>query len=132
MGVTEILCSFKLVLERKKGREIPESSKLGFLEKFSVNNFAWIDADDNTSRPLYRWTIAVLSLLRTLLAIYLSLEFLERDGLFFISICKFGSFKNPFSTITSLSELYFRFRRFILLAQTKKWFLWTMAAAQLP
>ena len=36
------------------------------------------------------------------------------------SICKFDSFKNPFATITSLSELYCRFRRFILLVQTKK------------
>ena len=32
--------------------------------------------------------------------------------------------------ITSLSELYFRFERFILLLQTKKWFLWAMAAPQ--
>ena len=39
-GVTEILSSFKLALERKTGKEIPESSKLEFLEKFSVNNFA--------------------------------------------------------------------------------------------
>ena len=31
----------------------------------------------------------------------------------FSSICQFGSFKNPFATITSLSELYFRFRRFM-------------------
>ena len=38
----------------------------------------------------------------------------------FNSICKFGSFKNPFGTITSLSELSFRFRRFILLVQTNK------------
>ena len=30
-----------------------------------------------------------------------------------------GIFKNPFATITSLSELHFRFR-FILLVQTKK------------
>ena len=37
-----------------------------------------------------------------------------------ISICKFGSFKNSFATITSLSELYFRFRRFTLLVQMKK------------
>ena len=37
-----------------------------------------------------------------------------------ISICKFSSFKNPFATITILSELYFRFRKFILLVQTKK------------
>ena len=43
------------------------------------------------------------------------------DGLFcFSSICKFCSFKNPFATITGLSELYFRFRRFVLLVQTKK------------
>ena len=48
-------------------------------------------------------------------------KFLGSNGLFcFISICKFGSFKNPFATITSLPELYFRFRRFILLVQMKK------------
>ena len=48
-------------------------------------------------------------------------KFLGNNGLFcFTSICKFGSFKNPFATITNLSELYFRFRRFILLVQTKK------------
>ena len=48
-------------------------------------------------------------------------KFLGSDRLFcFISTCKFGSFKNLFPTITSLSEIYFRFRRFILLVQTKK------------
>ena len=48
-------------------------------------------------------------------------KFLGSDELFcFISMCKFGSFKNPFAMITSLPKLYFRFRRFILLAQTKK------------
>ena len=48
-------------------------------------------------------------------------KFLGSNGLFcFISICRFGSFKSPFTTITSLSELYFRIRRFILLVQTKK------------
>ena len=31
----------------------------------------------------------------------------------------FGSFTNLFAMVTSLSELYFRFRRFILLVQTK-------------
>ena len=30
------------------------------------------------------------------------------------------SFKNPFAVITSLSEILFRFRRFIMLVQTKK------------
>ena len=48
-------------------------------------------------------------------------KFMGSNGLFcFISVCKFGSFKNPFAMITSLSELYFRIRRFILLVQTKK------------
>ena len=65
----EILCSFRLVLEGKIGKEIPESSRLEFLEKFLTNNFALSDAEDNTSSPLNRGCIADLPLLRTLLAI---------------------------------------------------------------
>ena len=65
----QILCSFRLVLEGKAGREIPESSRLEFLEKFLANNFALSDAEDNTSAPLNREGIADLPLLRTLLAI---------------------------------------------------------------
>ena len=34
LGVTDILCSLRLVLEGKTGKEIPESSRLEFLEKF--------------------------------------------------------------------------------------------------
>ena len=69
MGVTEILCSFKLVVEGKTGKEAPESSRLEFKEKFSANNFALSDAEGNTSGPLKRGGIADLPLLRTLLAI---------------------------------------------------------------
>ena len=69
LGVTEILCSFRLVLEGKTVKEIPESSRLEFLKNFSANNFALSDAEDNTSRPLNRGGIADLPLLRTLLAI---------------------------------------------------------------
>ena len=69
LGVIEILCSFRLVLEGKTGKEIPESSRLEFLEKFLANNFALSDAEDNTSSPLNRRGIADLPLLRTLLAI---------------------------------------------------------------
>ena len=58
LGVTEILCSFKLVLEGKTGKEIPESSRLEFLEKFSANNFALSDTEDNTSGSLIRGGIA--------------------------------------------------------------------------
>ena len=47
LGVTEILCTFKSVLEGKTSIEIPELSRLEFLVlKFSVNNFALSDADD--------------------------------------------------------------------------------------
>ena len=70
LGDTEILCSFRLVLEGKTGKEIPESSRLEFLEKFSANNFVLSDAEDNTSGLLNRGGIANLHLLRTLLAIH--------------------------------------------------------------
>ena len=69
LRVTEILCSFKLVLEGKTGKETPESSRLEFKEKFSANNFALSDAEDNTSGLLNRGGITDLPLLRTLLAI---------------------------------------------------------------
>ena len=49
LGVTEVLCSFRLVLERKTGKEIPESSILVLLQKCSANNFALSDAEGNTS-----------------------------------------------------------------------------------
>ena len=65
----EILCSFKLVLDGKTGKEIPESSRLEFLEKFAANNFALSDTEDNTSGPLNRGGTTDSSLLRTLLAI---------------------------------------------------------------
>ena len=54
LEVTEILCSFIVVLERKTGKEIPESSRLEFAETFSANNFALSDAQDNTSGQLNR------------------------------------------------------------------------------
>ena len=65
----EILCSFRLNLEGKTGKEISESSRLEYLEKFLANNFALSDAENNTSRPLKRGGMADLPLLRTLLAI---------------------------------------------------------------
>ena len=70
LGVTEMFCSFKLVLEWKIGKEITESPRLEFLERFSANNCALSDAEDNTSGPLNRGGIADLPLLRTLLAFH--------------------------------------------------------------
>ena len=113
LGVTEISCSFRLVLEVKAGKGIPESSRLEFLEKFLTRNFHLSDAEGNNSRPLDRRVIADLSSFRILLTIC------QKFYWSFISIWKFGNFKNTFATITYLSELYIWFRRFILLVEMK-------------
>ena len=112
LGDTEILCTFRLVIEGKIGKKIPESSKLEFLEKFSANNFALSDAENNTPavelRRFFENTISNSPQVMTA-------KLLERDGL---------------ATVTSL-HLTFKIRRFIILLQTKKkQLLWTMAAAQ--
>ena len=51
-----------LVLEGKTSKEIPESSRLGFLEKFLANNFALSDAEDNTCTSLNRGGVANIPL----------------------------------------------------------------------
>ena len=52
LGVMEILCSLRLVLDGKIGKEIQGSSRLEFLEMFLANNFSLSDAEDNTSSLL--------------------------------------------------------------------------------
>ena len=68
LGVTEILCSFRLVLKGKTVKEIPDSLRLKFLEKFLANSFVLSDAEDNTFGSLNRGGIADLPLLRMVLA----------------------------------------------------------------
>ena len=63
LGVTEI-CSFRLVLEDETDKEIPESSRLDFLEQFLTNNL------DNTTRLLNSAGVVDLPLLKTVLAIH--------------------------------------------------------------
>ena len=113
LGFTEILCNLKLVLEGKSGKEIPESSRFEFLVLYQMHK----------TTPLNRGGIADVPLLRKLLAICQKSwepSFWEVMDSCFFCICKFGSFKNTFAAITSLSELYFRFRRFIVLVHMKK------------
>ena len=119
LGVTEILCSFRLVLEGKTSKEIPESSRLEFIEKFSANNFALSDAEDNTSGPLNRGGIADLPLLRTLLAICQK----SREPSFWevmdsFVLVAYASLAAPRTLLQQL--LSFRIRRFILLVQMEK------------
>ena len=109
LGVMERLCNFRLVLERKTGKEIPESSRLEFLEKVLANNFALSDAEDNNSSLLNRG------------GIYSRFTFVENtiSNSPKVLRAKFLGVMDSFVLITSLSELYFRFR-FILLVQMKK------------
>ena len=58
---------FQISSRKKKGTEIPKSSRLEFLEKFLSNNFALSDAEDSTFGSLNRGDIADLLLLITLL-----------------------------------------------------------------
>ena len=69
LGLMKILCSFRLVLERKTGKVILKSSKLELLEKLLANNFVLSDTEDNTSGSLNTGGIAALTLLRTLLPV---------------------------------------------------------------
>ena len=134
LGVTEILCSFKLVLERKTGKETPESSRLEFKEKFSVNNFALSDAEDNTSGPLNRGCIADLPLLRTPLAIHQkSREPSFGEVMYYFVLLADASLAASRTLLQRLLAcLNFTLESdyFSLWYKRKKWFLWTMAAAQ--
>ena len=120
-GVTEILCGFRFVLEEKIGKKMPESSRLDrVLRKAFSKRFYFTRCGRK-----HLWAVEQKS--------YIRFAFVENItgnspkvpkeslGIFcLISICKFGSFKNPFATIASLSEIYFRFRRFMPLIQTIK------------
>ena len=122
----EILCSFRIVLEGKTGKDVPESSRLEFSEKFLANNFAWSEAENSTSGPLKRGGITDLPLVENTISKWPKVptaKFLGSDRPhYFISISTMHiwQLQEPFATITSLSELSVRLRRFILLVQTKK------------
>ena len=126
LEVTEILCIFRLVLEGKTGKVIPESSRLEFLEKFSANNFALSDAEDNTSEPLNRGGIADLPLLRTLLAIRQKSwepSYWEVMDSCFISICKFGSLRILFQRLLASLNFTLESEDLSFWYTWKKWFL---------
>ena len=113
-----------LISSRISDKEIPDSSRLKSLEKFLVNKFVLADEEDNSSGLLDRGGVSRFAFLENTISNLLKVpraKFLGSYGLVcFIGISKFGSFKNPFVTITSLSELCNRFRRFIQLVKTKK------------
>ena len=90
---------------------------------FSANNFALLDAEDNTSRSFNRRGIADLPLLRTLLAIHQKSWELS----FWKVIYSFVLL--AYASLTVLRTLLQQLLA-CLNFNKKKWFLWTMAAAQ--
>ena len=68
LGSYKSIMQFQISSREKTCKEIPESSRWEFLEKFSANNFALSDAEEKNSWPLNRGSVADLPLLRRLLA----------------------------------------------------------------
>ena len=121
------------ISSRKENKQITESSRLEFLEKFSGNNFALPNAEDNTSGSLDRGGIAGLPLLRTLLAICQKSRepgFWDVMGSCFISICKFDSFRTLLQQLIAYLNFTSDSEDLSCLYKWTKWFLWTMTAAQ--
>ena len=132
--VTEILCSFKLVLQGRTGKEIPELSRLEFLEKFSANNLALSDAEDNTYRILNRGGIADLTLLRTLLAICQKSRepsFWEvMDSFLLIAYASLAASQTLLQWLLAFLNFTLEPEDLSYWYERKKWFLWPMTAAQ--
>ena len=134
LGVTEILRSFRLFLEGKTGKKIPELSRSEFLEKFSANNFTLLDAEDNTSRLLNRRGIADLPLLRTLLAIRQKSRepsFWEvMDSFVLLAYASLAASRTLLQRLLACLNFTLESEDFSLWYKQKKWFLWAMTAAQ--
>ena len=134
LGVTEILCSFKLVLERKAGKELPESSRLEFLEKFLASSFGLSDSEENTYGLLNSGGIADFLLLKTLLAICQrswKLSFWEvTDSFVLLSYGRLAASRTFLQWLTAYLNFTLDSEDRLCWYKRKKWFLWTMSATQ--
>ena len=128
------LCSFRLVLEGETGKEIPESSRLQFLERFLGNNFVLSDAQDNTFGSLIRGVIPGLPLLRTLLVIHLKswepglLELM--DSFVLVAYASLAASRTLLQWLLACLNFTLDSADLFCWYKEKKWFLWTMVAAQ--
>ena len=105
-----LLCSFRLVLKEKAGKEIPViKNKFLTRDQYQLPQTTWIRQHFRTTKEEV-WQIY-----------FRRLHFLESYRICsFISIMKFGSFSNLFERIPNLSDLHLRCRRIILPIQTKE------------
>ena len=105
---------------------------------FLANIFALSDAKHNISNLLNMagtYNRYDIPLLRKLLPFHQKSwqpSFWEVIDFCFSSICKFGSFKNLFATIISMSEFYLKDSEDLFCwYKWKKWFLWIMTMTNL-
>ena len=130
----EILCSFRLVLDGKTGKEIPDSSRLEFLKTFSANDFALSDTEDNTSSPLNRGDKANLPSARTLLAIHQNSKqpsFWEvMDSFVLVAYASLAASRTLLQRLLACLNFTLEAEDLSFWYKRKKWFLWAMAAAQ--
>ena len=134
LGVTEILYSFRLVLEGKTGKEIPASSRSEILENFSANTFALSDAEDNTAGLLNWGGIADLPLLRRLLAIrqkFREPSFWEvMDSIVLLAYASLPASRTLLQRLLACLNFTLDSKDLSFWYKQKKWFLWIMAAAK--
>ena len=113
LGVTEILCSFTLVLEGKKGKGV---IKIRVPRKFFSQQYCFIRCRIRGLLAVeYRKYSRFTFVDNTIHQKSREPSFWEVILFCFVSIWKFGSFKSPFAMISNLFELYFT----ILLLKTK-------------
>ena len=124
LGDREILCSFRLVQEGKTIKEIPESSRLDFWEKFSAK----------TSGLLNRGGKAHLLLLRTLLAICQKSckpsLWEVMDSFVLVAYASLTASRTLLQQLLAWLNFTLESEDLSFWCKRKKWFLWTMAAAQ--
>ena len=131
--VTEMLWSFRVVLEGKTGKEIPKSSRLELLEKFLGNNFALSHAENNTSGQLNRVSIVDLPLLRTLLAIHQKSwepSFWKlMDPFVLLAYVSLAASRTLLQQLLACLKFTLDSEDLFCCHKRKKWFLWTKTAA---
>ena len=112
---------FKISSRRETGKEIPESSRLEFSEKFLANNFALSVAEDKHLWVIEERRCTRFTFVENTMSNLPKAKFLGCDKLFcFSSMCKFRSFKNPFAMITSLPKLSLNSEKIYSVATNEK------------
>ena len=134
LGVTEILCSFRLVCEGKTNKRISESSRLKFLEKFLGNNFALSDAKGNTAGLIDKGGIVDVPLFRRLLTICQKSWEPSFWGVMYsfvlLACASLAISRNHLQELLACLNLTLDSGNLFCSYKWKKLFLWTIAATQ--